>query len=50
MRDADGCRIVAALTFLDEQRIPSLNVAKISFRDMHAGQHHVPLAPLPIPQ
>jgi len=39
-------------------RIPSLNVVKISFprplsqgslrdRDMHAGQHHVPLALLP---
>ncbi|MGA6167272.1 DUF4387 domain-containing protein [Amycolatopsis magusensis] len=41
-------------------RIPSLNVVKISFprpvsqgslhdRDMHAGQHHVPLALLEIP-
>jgi uncharacterized protein DUF4387 len=41
-------------------RIPSLNVVKISFprpvvqgslhdRDMHAGQHHVPLATLPLP-
>ncbi|WP_422770504.1 DUF4387 domain-containing protein [Plantactinospora sp. WMMC1484] len=41
-------------------RIPSLNVVKISFprpvpqgslrdRDMHSGQHHVPLALLPIP-
>ncbi|MDX8142544.1 DUF4387 domain-containing protein [Lentzea sp. BCCO 10_0061] len=41
-------------------RIPSLNVVKISFprpvpqgglldRDIHAGQHHVPLASLPIP-
>jgi len=40
-------------------RIPSLNVVKISFprpviqgslrdRDIHAGQHHVPLARLPI--
>jgi hypothetical protein len=40
-------------------RIPSLNVVKISFprpvsqgslrdRDMHAGQHHVPLAQLPL--
>jgi uncharacterized protein DUF4387 len=39
-------------------RIPSLNVVKISFprpipqgslrdRDIHAGQHHVPLASLP---
>jgi hypothetical protein len=41
-------------------RIPSLNVVKISFprpvsqgslrdRDMHAGQHHVPLASLAVP-
>jgi len=41
-------------------RIPSLNVVKISFprpvpqgslrdRDIHAGQHHVPLALLPVP-
>jgi hypothetical protein len=41
-------------------RIPSLNVVKISFprpvpqgslrdRDIHAGQHHVPLAVLPLP-
>jgi hypothetical protein len=41
-------------------RIPSLNVVKISFprpvsqdslrdRDMHAGQHHVPLARMVIP-
>jgi hypothetical protein len=41
-------------------RIPALNVVKISFprpvsqgslrdRDMHAGQHHVPLALLPVP-
>ncbi|WP_306214504.1 DUF4387 domain-containing protein [Actinoplanes sp. RD1] len=41
-------------------RIPALNVVKISFprpvvqgsltdRDMHAGQHHVPLASLPVP-
>jgi hypothetical protein len=41
-------------------RIPQLNVVKISFprpvvqgslrdRDMHAGQHHVPLALLPLP-
>jgi hypothetical protein len=40
-------------------RIPSLNVVKISFprpvpqaslrdRDVHAGQHHVPLASLPV--
>lgn len=48
---ADGVRIF---------RIPSLNVVKISFprpvtqgslrdRDIHAGQHHVPLAVLPLP-
>lgn len=41
-------------------RIPSLNIVKISFprpvpqgslrdRDMHAGQHHVPLASLEVP-
>jgi hypothetical protein len=41
-------------------RIPKLRVVKVSFprpivqgslhdRDMHAGQHHVPLANLPIP-
>jgi hypothetical protein len=41
-------------------RIPELNVVKVSFprplvqaglhdRDMHAGQHHVPLASRPIP-
>jgi hypothetical protein len=41
-------------------RIPQLRVVKVSFprpivqgslhdRDMHAGQHHVPLANLPIP-
>ncbi|MCX2955099.1 DUF4387 domain-containing protein [Lentzea sp. NEAU-D7] len=41
-------------------RIPALNVVKISFprpvpqgglrdRDVHAGQHHVPLASLPLP-
>jgi hypothetical protein len=40
-------------------RIPALNVVKISFprpvpqaslrdRDIHAGQHHVPLASLPV--
>ncbi|MEU8357067.1 DUF4387 domain-containing protein [Nonomuraea sp. NPDC048882] len=76
MRDADGYRVVADETFIDEHviarlyrvdaatvrmfRIPSLNVVKISFprpvsqgslrdRDMHAGQHHVPLAALPVP-
>ncbi|KHL16095.1 UNVERIFIED_CONTAM: hypothetical protein LK11_18180 [Mumia flava] len=42
-------------------RIPSLNVVKISFprpisqgslrdRDMHAGQHHVPLALVRVPR
>ncbi|GHB02964.1 DUF4387 domain-containing protein [Streptomyces tendae] len=42
-------------------RIPALNVVKISFprpvtqgglrdRDIHAGQHHVPLATLPVPE
>jgi hypothetical protein len=41
-------------------RLPELNVVKISFprpvsqgslrdRDIHAGQHHVPLAMLPVP-
>jgi hypothetical protein len=41
-------------------RIPSLNVVEVSFprpvpqgglrdRDVHAGQHHVPLAGLPLP-
>jgi hypothetical protein len=41
-------------------RLPELNVVKISFprpvvqgslrdRDMHAGQHHVPLALFPLP-
>lgn len=76
MRDADGYRIVADETFLDEGviadlyrvdestiqlfRIPSLHVVKISFprpvpqgslrdRDVHAGQHHVPLALLRVP-
>ncbi|MEU6306624.1 DUF4387 domain-containing protein [Streptomyces chartreusis] len=76
MRDADGYRIAADESFLDERtvarlynvdesgiqifRIPSLNVVKISFprpvsqaslfdRDIHSGQHHVPLAVLPVP-
>jgi hypothetical protein len=76
MRDADGYRIAADESFLNERviaqlyrvdestvqmfRIPSLNVVKISFprpvsqgslrdRDMHAGQHHVPLALLRVP-
>jgi len=56
---------IAGLYRVDEStiqifRIPSLNVVKISFprplsqgslrdRDMHAGQHHVPLALLPVP-
>ncbi|WP_435210273.1 DUF4387 domain-containing protein [Streptomyces sp. bgisy034] len=77
MRDADGYRIAADESFLNERtvarlydvdesgirifRIPSLNVVKISFprpvsqaslfdRDIHAGQHHVPLAVLPVPK
>ncbi|MFE6286409.1 DUF4387 domain-containing protein [Streptomyces sp. NPDC057877] len=76
MRDAEGYRIAADETFLNEGtiarlyavdeadvrmfRIPSLNVVKISFprpvsqaslrdRDVHSGQHHVPLAVLPVP-
>ncbi|MGW4873175.1 DUF4387 domain-containing protein [Streptomyces chartreusis] len=76
MRDADGYRIAADESFLNERtvarlydvdeegiqifRIPSLNVVKISFprpvsqaslfdRDIHSGQHHVPLAVLPVP-
>jgi hypothetical protein len=42
-------------------RLPDLNVVKVSFprpvpqgslhdRDIHAGQHHVPLALLPLPR
>ena len=58
-------RVIADLYRVDEStiqifRIPSLRVVKISFprpvsqgslrdRDMHAGQHHVPLALLPLP-
>jgi hypothetical protein len=58
-------RVIADLYRVEEStvqlfRIPSLNVVKISFprpvsqgslrdRDMHAGQHHVPLACLPVP-
>ncbi|EOD64162.1 hypothetical protein H480_33163 [Amycolatopsis vancoresmycina DSM 44592] len=58
-------RVIAGLYRVDEGsvrifRIPSLNVVKISFprpvgqgsvrdRDMHAGQHHVPLARLVVP-
>ncbi|MGW6794419.1 DUF4387 domain-containing protein [Streptomyces chartreusis] len=58
-------RTVARLYDVDESgvqifRIPSLNVVKISFprpvsqaslfdRDIHSGQHHVPLAVLPVP-
>lgn len=76
LRDADGYRIAADETYLNEGtvarlyqldeadvqmfRIPSLNVVKISFprpvsqaslrdRDVHSGQHHVPLAALPLP-
>ena len=77
MRDADGYRIAADESFLNEQvvadlyrvedpstvqifRIPSLYVVKISFprpvaqgslrdRDMHMGQHHVPLAVRAVP-
>ena len=57
-------RLIAELYRVDEStvqvfRIPSLNVVKISFprpvgqgslrdRDVHAGQHHVLLARLPI--
>ena len=57
--------VIAQLYRVDEStvqmfRIPSLNVVKISFprpvsqgslrdRDMHAGQHHVPLAMLRVP-
>lgn len=59
-------RVVADLYRVDASliqifRIPALDVVKISFprpvtqgslrdRDMHAGQHHVPLALLPIPE
>ena len=58
-------RVIAGLYAVDEAtvqvfRIPDLNVVKISFprpvvqgglfdRDIHAGQHHVPLALLPLP-
>lgn len=58
-------RVVADLYRVEESsvqmfRIPSLQVVKISFprpvsqgslrdRDMHMGQHHVPLALLPVP-
>jgi hypothetical protein len=76
MRDAEGYRIAADESFLNERvvarlyrveedtirifRIPSLNVVKISFprpvsqgslrdRDIHAGQHHVPLARMVVP-
>ncbi|HET6704475.1 DUF4387 domain-containing protein [Amycolatopsis sp.] len=57
-------RLIARLYRLEESvvrifRIPALNVVKISFprpvsqgslfdRDVHAGQHHVPLARVPI--
>ena len=58
-------RLVAELYRVEEStvqvfRIPSLHVVKISFprpvsqgslfdRDMHAGQHHVPLALVEVP-
>ncbi|MFD8968909.1 DUF4387 domain-containing protein [Streptomyces sp. NPDC059568] len=58
-------KVVADLYQVDIQgirifRIPALNAVKISFprpvsqaslldRDIHAGQHHVPLAALPVP-
>lgn len=58
-------RVVADLYRVEQStirmfRIPALNVVKISFprpvtqgslrdRDVHAGQHHVPLAMLPVP-
>lgn len=57
-------RVLADLYRIEENtiqifRLPSLNVVKISFprpvsqgslrdRDIHAGQHHVPLARMPI--
>ncbi|RSM43794.1 DUF4387 domain-containing protein [Amycolatopsis balhimycina DSM 5908] len=57
-------RVIAELYRVEEKsvrlfRIPALDVVKISFprpvsqgslrdRDVHAGQHHVPLARLPI--
>ncbi|WP_410673564.1 DUF4387 domain-containing protein [Amycolatopsis sp. cmx-4-68] len=57
-------RVIARLYHVEEStvrlfRIPSLDVVKISFprpvsqgslrdRDVHAGQHHVPLARLPV--
>ncbi|MFG2004434.1 DUF4387 domain-containing protein [Spirillospora sp. NPDC048911] len=59
-------RVIAELYRVDEStirlfRIPSLNVVKISFprpvsqgslrdRDIHAGQHHVPLARMTAPR
>jgi len=59
-------RVVAELYQVDQStiqifRIPALRVVKISFprpvsqgslrdRDMHAGQHHVPLALLRVPE
>ncbi|MET8995832.1 DUF4387 domain-containing protein [Amycolatopsis sp. Hca4] len=63
--DSVNERVIAALYHVDEGtirifRIPSLNVVKVSFprpvsqgslldRDMHAGQHHVPLARVVVP-
>jgi hypothetical protein len=59
-------RVIARLYRVEEDgiqifRIPSLNVVKISFprpvsqgslrdRDIHAGQHHVPLARMVVPR
>ncbi|GGX63808.1 DUF4387 domain-containing protein [Streptomyces fructofermentans] len=56
---ADLYKVDAALVQI--YRIPALNVVKISFprpvtqaglrdRDIHAGQHHVPLAALRVPE
>ena len=55
-----GCLYGVPASSVQMFRIPSLNVVKISFprpvtqgslydRDIHAGQHHVPLALLPLP-
>src|SRR5437868_812587 len=62
--DSVNDRVIAQLYRVEEStvrmfRIPALNVVKISFprpviqgslrdRDVHAGQHHVPLARMPI--
>jgi hypothetical protein len=58
--------LIAELYQVDQEslqvfRVPDLRVIKVSFprplsqgslhdRDMHAGQHHVPLAGVPIPE